>query len=146
MMDIHQILKQLPHRYPFLMVDRVLSIEKSKSIRAFKNVTINEPFFEGHFPRRPVMPGVLMLEALAQAAALLAFDALGKSPEDDTVYYFAAIDNARFKRPVEPGDQLMLDVELVRMKSGIFKFKGKGTVGDELAVEAELTCAMRTIA
>jgi 3-hydroxyacyl-[acyl-carrier-protein] dehydratase len=146
MMDIHKILKQLPHRYPFLLVDRVLELDKGKSIKALKNVTINEPFFEGHFPHRPVMPGVLMLEALAQAAALLAFDALDTSPNDETVYYFAGIDGARFKRPVEPGDQLILSVELLRMKAGIFKFKAKATVADELAVEAELTCAMRTIA
>jgi 3-hydroxyacyl-[acyl-carrier-protein] dehydratase len=129
-----------------LLVDRVLTIEKGKSIRALKNVTINEPFFQGHFPHRPVMPGVLMLEALAQAAALLAFDAMGTSPSDDMVYYFAGIDGARFKRPVEPGDQLFLDVELLRMKAGIFKFKARALVGDELAVEAELTCAMRAIA
>jgi 3-hydroxyacyl-[acyl-carrier-protein] dehydratase len=146
MMDIHQILKQLPHRYPFLLVDRVLSIEKGKSIKALKNVTINEPFFQGHFPHRPVMPGVLMLEALAQAAALLAFDTLGSSPSDEMVYYFAGIDGARFKRPVEPGDQLTLEVELLRMKAGIFKFKARALVGDELTVEAELTCAMRAIA
>ena len=145
-MDIHQILKQLPHRYPFILVDRVLSIDKGKSIKALKNVTINEPFFQGHFPHRPVMPGVLMLEALAQAAALLAFDTLGSSPSDEMVYYFAGIDGARFKRPVEPGDQLTLEVELLRMKAGIFKFKARALVGDELTVEAELTCAMRAIA
>jgi 3-hydroxyacyl-[acyl-carrier-protein] dehydratase len=145
-MDIHKILKQLPHRYPFLLVDRVLAIDKGKTIRAMKNVTMNEPFFQGHFPHRPVMPGVLMLEALAQAAALLAFDALDTSPSDDTVYYFAGIDGARFKRPVEPGDQLILDVALLRMKAGIFKFKARALVGDDLAVEAELTCAMRTVA
>jgi 3-hydroxyacyl-[acyl-carrier-protein] dehydratase len=145
-MDIHQILKQLPHRYPILLVDRVLEIEKGKSIRAIKNVTINEPFFTGHFPHRPVMPGVLMLEALAQAAALLSFDALGASPDDNTVYYFAGIDGARFKRPVEPGDQLVLEVELLRMKAGIFKFKACGKVGNDVAVEAELMCTMRTIA
>ena len=127
-------------------MDRVLTLEKGKSIRALKNVTINEPFFQGHFPHRPLMPGVLMLEALAQAAALLAFDAMGTSPSDDMVYYFAGIDGARFKRPVEPGDQLFLDVELLRMKAGIFKFKARALVGDELAVEAELTCAMRAIA
>ncbi|MCX7226642.1 MAG: 3-hydroxyacyl-ACP dehydratase FabZ [Burkholderiales bacterium] len=144
-MDIHKILKQLPHRYPFLLVDRVLAIDKGKTIRAIKNVTMNEPFFQGHFPHRPVMPGVLMLEALAQAAALLAFDALDTSPSDDTVYYFAGIDGARFKRPVEPGDQLILDVALLRMKAGIFKFKARAMVGDDLAVEAELTCAMRAI-
>ena len=146
MMDIHAVLKQLPHRYPFLLVDRVVELEKGKTIKALKNVTINEPFFQGHFPHRPVMPGVLMLEALAQAAALLAFDALNTSPSDDMVYYFAGIDGARFKRPVEPGDQLILDVELLRMKAGIFKFKARASVAGELAVEAELTCAMRTVA
>ena len=145
-MDIHQILKQLPHRYPILLVDRVLDIEKGKSIRALKNVSINEPFFTGHFPHRPVMPGVLMLEALAQAAALLAFDTLGTAPDDKTVYYFAGIDGARFKRPVEPGDQLILEVELDRMKAGIFKFKARAKVGNDIATEAELMCTMRTIA
>jgi 3-hydroxyacyl-[acyl-carrier-protein] dehydratase len=146
MMDIHEILKQLPHRYPFLMVDRVLSVEKGKTIRALKNVSINEPFFNGHFPHRPVMPGVLMLEAMAQAAALLAFDTLGVTPDDKTVYYFAGIDGARFKRPVEPGDQLVMDVELLRLKSGIFKFKGVTRVDGNIACEAELMCTMRTIA
>lgn len=146
MMDIHQILKQLPHRYPFLLVDRVLELEPGKRIVALKNVSMNEPFFTGHFPHRPVMPGVLMLEALAQAAALLAFDTLGVTPDDKTVYYFAGIDGARFKRPVEPGDQLMLHVQLDRMKSGIFKFKSRAMVGEELAVEADLICTMRTIA
>ncbi|MDP1567168.1 MAG: 3-hydroxyacyl-ACP dehydratase FabZ [Polaromonas sp.] len=146
MMDIHQILKQLPHRYPFLLVDRVLELEKGKRIKALKNVTMNEPFFTGHFPHRPVMPGVLMLEAMAQAAALLAFDTVGVTPDDKTVYYFAGIDGARFKRPVEPGDQLVMDVTLDRMKSGIFKFKGISRVGTEVACEAELMCTMRTIA
>ena len=146
MMDIHQILKKLPHRYPFLLVDRVLEVEKGKRIKALKNVTINEQFFNGHFPHRPVMPGVLMLEALAQAAALLSFETLGETPDDKTVYYFAGIDGARFKRPVEPGDQLILEAELERMKAGIFKFKAWARVGDELAVEAELMCTMRKIA
>ena len=145
-MDIHQILKLLPHRYPFLLVDRVLEIDKGKSIKALKNVTINEPFFTGHFPHRPVMPGVLMLEALAQTAALLSFHTMDVVPDDNTVYYFAGIDGARFKRPVEPGDVLTLCVELDRMKAGIFKFKAKAWVGEELAVEAELMCTMRTIA
>ena len=144
-MDIHQILKQLPHRYPILLVDRVLEIEKGVRIKAIKNVSINEPFFMGHFPHRPVMPGVLMLEALAQAAALLSFDALGSSPDDNTVYYFAGIDGARFKRPVEPGDQLILDVSIDRMKAGIFKFKARALVGEEVAVEADLMCTMRKI-
>ena len=145
MMDIHQILKQLPHRYPFLLVDRVLSIESGKRIVALKNVTINEPFFTGHFPHRPVMPGVLILEAMAQAAALLSFDAQGVTPDDKTVYYFAGIDGARFKRPVEPGDQLTLDVTLERAKAGIYKFKGVTRVGEEVACEAELMCTMRRI-
>jgi 3-hydroxyacyl-[acyl-carrier-protein] dehydratase len=146
MIDIHEILKQLPHRYPFLLVDRVLEVEKGKSIKALKNVTINEPFFVGHFPHRPVMPGVLMLEAMAQVAALLAFDTLGVTPDNKTIYYFAGIDGARFKRPVEPGDQLVMDVTLDRMKAGIFKFKGTTRVGTEIACEAELMCTMRTIA
>ncbi len=145
-MDIHQILKLLPHRYPILLVDRVLSIEKGQRIQALKNVTINEPFFTGHFPHRPVMPGVLMLEAMAQAAALLTFDTLGVAPDDKTVYYFAGIDGARFKRPVEPGDQLIMDVSLERAKAGIYKFKGTTRVGNEVACEAELMCTMRTIA
>ena len=146
MMDIYQILKQLPHRYPILLVDRVLEIEKGVRIKALKNVSVNEPYFTGHFPSRPVMPGVLMLEALAQAAALLAFDTLGETPDEKTVYYFAGIDGARFKRPVEPGDQLILEVELDRMKSGIFKFKARAKVGGEIAVEAELMCTMRKVA
>ena len=145
MMDIHQILKQLPHRYPFLLVDRVLSIESGKRIVALKNVTMNEPFFTGHFPHRPVMPGVLILEAMAQAAALLSFDSQGVTPDDKTVYYFAGIDGARFKRPVEPGDQLTLDVTMERAKAGIFKFKGVTRVGDDMACEAELMCTMRRI-
>lgn len=146
MMDIHEILKLLPHRYPFLMVDRVLSIDKGKSIQALKNVSINEPFFNGHFPHRPVMPGVLMLEAMAQVAALLSFDAMGVRPDDKTVYYFAGIDAARFKRPVEPGDQLIMDVSLLRTKAGISKFTGVTRVAGNVACEAELMCTMRTIA
>jgi len=145
-MDIHEILKKLPHRYPILLVDRVLELETGKRIKAIKNVTINEQFFQGHFPHRPVMPGVLMLEALAQAAALLCFEKMGNSPDDNTVYYFAGIDGARFKRPVEPGDQLILDATLDRARAGVFKFTTKASVGAELAVEAELMCTMRTIA
>ena len=145
MMDIHQILKLLPHRYPILLVDRVLDLQMGKSIRAIKNVTINEPFFTGHFPHRPVMPGVLMLEAMAQAAALLSFATQGVTPDDKTVYYFAGIDGARFKRPVEPGDQLVMDVTLERSKAGIYKFKGCARVGEDIACEAELMCTMRTI-
>ena len=144
-MDIHQILERLPHRYPILLVDRVLELEKGSRIKALKNVTINEPFFTGHFPRRPVMPGVLMLEALAQAAALLSFETMGGKGDDKTLYYFAGIDGARFKRVVEPGDQLMLEVEIDRVRSGIWKYKSRARVGDELAVEAELMCTMRRI-
>jgi 3-hydroxyacyl-[acyl-carrier-protein] dehydratase len=145
-MDIHQILKKLPHRYPILLVDRVVELEKGQRIRAIKNVTINEEFFNGHFPRRPVMPGVLMIEALAQASALLAFETLGQEPDANTVYYFAGIDNARFKRPVEPGDQLVLEATLERAKSSVFKFKARALVDGELAVEADLTCTMRSFA
>ena len=146
MMDIYEILKKLPHRYPILLVDRVLSFEKDKCIQALKNVSVNEPYFVGHFPNRPVMPGVLILEAMAQAAALLSFASAGKPLDDNTVYYFAGIDAARFKRPVQPGDQLILDVELLRQKSGIYKFKGVARVADAMACEAELMCTMRTIA
>ena len=145
MMDIHQILKSLPQRYPILLVDRVLEIEAGKRIKALKNVTINEPFFGGHFPNRPVMPGVLMLEAMAQAAALLAFDTAGVTMDDNTVYYFAGIDGARFKRPVEPGDQLIMDIELDRVRAGIYKFKGVTRVGNDVVCEAELMCTMRTV-
>jgi 3-hydroxyacyl-[acyl-carrier-protein] dehydratase len=145
MMNIHEILKRLPHRYPFLLVDRVLELETGKRIKALKNVSINEPFFVGHFPQRPVMPGVLMLEAMAQTAALMAFDALGVLPDDQTIFYFAGIDGARFKRPVEPGDQLVLEAELDRMKAGIYKFKARAKVGDELACEAELICTIRRV-
>ncbi len=146
MMDIHQILKQLPHRYPILLVDRVTSLDtQAQRIVALKNVTINEPFFTGHFPHRPVMPGVLILEAMAQTAALLSFDTQGVTPDDKTVYYFAGIDGARFKRPVEPGDQLMMEVSIERAKAGIYKFKGITRVGGEVACEADLMCTMRRI-
>ncbi|WP_374318769.1 3-hydroxyacyl-ACP dehydratase FabZ [Aquabacterium sp.] len=144
-MDIHKILEKLPHRYPMLMVDRVLEIEKNVRIRAIKNVSINEPFFQGHFPGRPVMPGVMMLEALAQAAGILVFDGMGINADQKTVYYFVGIDNARFKRPVEPGDQLILDVKVERAKAGIYKFSAKALVGDEVAVEAQLMCTQRTV-
>ena len=145
-MDIQRILRKLPHRYPFLLVDRVLELEKNVRIKALKNVTINEPFFGGHFPARPVMPGVLMLEALAQTAALLSFESMDVEPGDDMVVYFVGIDGARFKRPVEPGDQLILEARLERAKSGIYKYKTRALVGAELAVEAELMCTMRKIA
>jgi 3-hydroxyacyl-[acyl-carrier-protein] dehydratase len=142
-MDIHQILKKLPHRYPLLLVDRVLEFEAGKRLLALKNVTINEPFFVGHFPSRPVMPGVLILEALAQAAALLSLDSAGVEIDEKTLVYFAAIDHARFKRPVEPGDQLLLDIKLLRLRQGVQRFHGAARVGSELAAEAEMMCAIR---
>jgi 3-hydroxyacyl-[acyl-carrier-protein] dehydratase len=145
MMDIHQIIEKLPHRYPFLLVDRVLEIDKGISIKGIKNVSINEPFFPGHFPHRPVMPGVLMLEALAQVSALLAFDAMGAQVDPDVVVYFVGIDNARFKRPVEPGDQLILRSKIERNKAGIYKFSCTAHVGEELAVQADLMCTMRKV-
>ena len=145
MMDIHQILEKLPHRYPFLLVDRVLEIEPGKRIRALKNVSINEPYFMGHFPHRPVMPGVLMLEALAQAAALLSFADRNLQSDKNSVIYFVGIDGARFKRPVEPGDQLLLEVTADRAKAGIYKFGARALVGEELACEAQLMCTMRSI-
>ncbi len=146
MMDIHQILEKLPHRYPFLLVDRVLEVEAGKRIKALKNVSINEPFFVGHFPHRPVMPGVLILEALAQAAALLSFADGGLQTNKNSVIYFVGIDGARFKRPVEPGDQLILEVEVDRIRAGIHKFNARAKIGEELACEAQLMCTMRTIA
>jgi len=145
-MDIQRILSKLPHRYPFLLVDRVLEIEKGQRIKALKNVTINEPFFMGHFPARPVMPGVMMLEALAQAAALLSFESADATPDDKTVVYFAGIDGARFKRPVGPGDQLILEAEIDRVKAGIYRYKTRATVEGVLAVEADLMCTVRRLA
>jgi 3-hydroxyacyl-[acyl-carrier-protein] dehydratase len=144
-MDIHEILKRLPHRYPFLLVDRVLELDKGKRIKALKNVTMNEPFFTGHFPNRPVMPGVMMLEALAQASAILAFDNLGVLPDDSTVFYFVGIDNARFKRPVTPGDTLRLEVSLLRHVRGLWKFHGKAYVADAMTAEADLMCTIRLL-
>ena len=138
--DIHRILKLLPHRYPFLLVDRVIELDPGKTIKALKNVTMNEPFFLGHFPDFPVMPGVLIIEALAQTAALLTFSE-EHDPED--VYYFAGIDGARFKRIVLPGDQLIMYATFERGKAGIYKFQVKATVQDELAAEASITCAVR---
>jgi 3-hydroxyacyl-[acyl-carrier-protein] dehydratase len=139
--DINQILKLLPHRYPFLLVDRVLQITPRVSIKALKNVTMNEPFFQGHFPDFPVMPGVLIIEALAQTAALLTFS---EAKAENAIYYFAGIDGARFKKPVLPGDQLIMTAILEREKAGIYKFQVKATVNDELAAEANITCAVRT--
>ncbi len=143
--DIHGILAKLPHRYPILLVDRVLEVQKGVRIRALKNVSINEPFFLGHFPHRPVMPGVLILEALAQAATLLAVESYNFTLDENHVVYFAGIDNARFKRPVEPGDQLILEVTLDRAKAGIYKFGAKALVGGDVVAEAGLMCTMRKL-
>jgi 3-hydroxyacyl-[acyl-carrier-protein] dehydratase len=145
-MDIHQILDHLPHRYPFVLIDRVLSLEVGKEITAIKNVSINEPFFPGHFPYHPVMPGVLIVEAMAQAAAILSFKTMGIKPTDDAVYYFAGIDNARFKKPVSPGDQIILKVSIDRILRGIWKYKGVALVDDAVVDEAEMMCILKEIA
>ena len=142
-MDIHQVLAHLPQRFPILMIDRVLECEPNKRILALKNVSANEPYFPGHFPHRPVMPGVLILEAMAQAAGILVFRTLGSKPDDKSVYYYAGIDNARFKRPVEPGDQLMIEVTILRSKRGIWKFGCTARVGDTLVAEADILCTVR---
>lgn len=145
MMNIHEILEYLPHRYPFLLIDRVESVEVDKRIVALKNVSINEPFFVGHFPHHPVMPGVLIVEAMAQAAAILSFKTMGIKPDDKSVYYFAGIDNARFKRPVSAGDQLRLDVQIMRSKRGVVQFAGKALVDGQLSAEADLLCTLRAL-
>jgi 3-hydroxyacyl-[acyl-carrier-protein] dehydratase len=142
-MDIHEVLEYLPQRFPILMIDRVLECEPGKRIKALKNVSANEPQFPGHFPRRPVMPGVLILEAMAQAAAILAFRTLGQKPDENAVYYYAGIDNARFKRVVEPGDQLAIEVRVLGTKRGIWKFACTAHVGDVLAAEADILCTVR---
>ena len=142
-MDIHEILKFLPHRYPFLLIDRVIDIEMGKSLVAIKNVTMNELFFTGHFPTRPVMPGVLILEAMAQAGAVLAYKSTNSTPADGVLYYFAGIDNARFRRIVEPGDQLRLEVKVLRAKRDIWKLEGAAYVGDDLACSAEFMSARK---
>jgi 3-hydroxyacyl-[acyl-carrier-protein] dehydratase len=140
-LDIYDILKRLPHRYPFLLVDRVLELVPGKSIRALKNVTYNEPFFPGHFPHRPVMPGVMIIEALAQTAGILAFVTAGVTPTVDTRFYFAGIDKARFRRPVEPGDQLILSAQLERSLRGIWRLSVVATVDGKEAAAAELMLA-----
>lgn len=145
-MDIHEVMEHLPHRYPFLLVDRVLVCEPGKSIEAVKNVSINEPFFQGHFPHHPVMPGVLIMEALAQAAGILSFKTMGTKPDENSVFYFVGIDNARFKKPVTAGDQLHLHIEILRQMRGIWKFKAEARVDGEIVAEAELMCAKRDIA
>lgn len=142
-MDIHAVLEHLPQRYPFIMIDRVLECEPGKRILALKNVTANEPHFPGHFPSRPVMPGVLILEAMAQAAGILVFRTQGQKPDEKSVYYYAGIDNARFKRPVEPGDQLLVEVVIEGSKRGIWKFGCAARVGENLVAEANILCTVR---
>ena len=145
LMDIHQILEHLPHRYPFVLVDRVLEIVPGEKIKAVKNVSINEPFFPGHFPHHPVMPGVLIVEALAQAAAILSFKTGNFMPSDDSVYYFAGIDKARFKKPVSPGDQLILEVSIDRILKGIWKYNCSASVDGKLVAEADIMCILKDI-
>ena len=142
-MDIAEIMRYLPHRYPFLLVDRIVELDQNKSIRGIKNVTMNEPFFEGHFPGYPVMPGVLVIEALAQLASILAWKISGRSPGDGTIIFFATIDNARFRQQVRPGDQLRLESEVQRMVRGVGKFAVRAKVDGEIVAEADLMAAMR---
>ncbi|MCB1755134.1 MAG: 3-hydroxyacyl-ACP dehydratase FabZ [Gammaproteobacteria bacterium] len=137
-MNIHDVLNYLPHRYPFLMIDRVSEFVEGESIKALKNVTYNEPIFTGHFPHHPIFPGVLILEAMAQAAAILAFRTVGQAPSDDTLYLFVGIDKARFKRPVSPGDQMVFDVKVVRSKRGIWQFDAVCTVDGKTACTASI--------
>jgi 3-hydroxyacyl-[acyl-carrier-protein] dehydratase len=141
--DIKEIFEHLPHRYPFLLVDRVLDYELGKFIVGLKNVTYNEPFFPGHFPHHPVMPGVVIIEAMAQVAAILAFKTANQRPSDGNVVYFAGIDECRFKRPITPGDQIIIRAELLRHMRGVWKFSAKAHVGEDLAAEAVLMCTMR---
>lgn len=144
-MTIHEVLRHLPHRYPFLLIDRVLDCQPGARLSAIKNVTFNEPFFQGHFPAYPVFPGVLILESMAQATGVLAFRTLGSLPEDDTLYLFVGIDKARFKRQVEPGDRMDISVELQRASRGMWKFSAEARVDDEVACVADLMGAVREV-
>jgi len=144
-MDVKEIREYLPHRYPFLLVDRVTQINLGESIVAYKNVTVNEPYFNGHFPDHPVMPGVLVIEAMAQAAGILGFKTMGKTPQDGSIYYFVGSDKLRFKRPVVPGDRLQLEASIVSEKRGIWKFECRATVDDQLVASATILCADRKV-
>ena len=144
-MNIHEILDHLPHRYPFVLIDKIVSLEVGKEVTALKNVSVNEPFFPGHFPYHPVMPGVLIVEAMAQAAAVLSFKTMDLKPSEESVYYFAGIDNARFKKPVSPGDQILLNVKIERILKGIWKYKGVATVDGEIVAEANMMCILKDI-
>ena len=144
-LDIHEILNHLPHRYPFVLIDRIIDLKLNDEITAIKNVTINDPFFPGHFPYHPVMPGVLIVEAMAQAAAVLSFKTMDVLPTEESVYYFAGIDNVRFKKPVSPGDQLILNVKIERILKGIWKYKGQAKVDGQIVAEAEMMCILKNI-
>ncbi len=144
-MDIQGVLEHLPHRYPFLLIDRVLECQPGERIVAIKNVTVNEPIFTGHFPGRPIFPGVLIMEALAQAGGILAFRTTETKPDGSTLFYYAGIDNCRFKQPVLPGDQLRLEVEIIKAKRTIWKFKGEAKVDGKIVAEAELMCAQQEV-
>ncbi|MBM6551674.1 3-hydroxyacyl-ACP dehydratase FabZ [Marinomonas ostreistagni] len=145
MMDVNEIRRYLPHRYPFLLVDRVVELTPGESVVAYKNVTVNEPFFNGHFPDHPVMPGVLIIEAMAQAAGILGFKTMDKTPEDGSIYYFVGADNTRFKRPVVPGDRLQLEAKILTERRGIWKFEVKATVEGELVCSSTILCADRKL-
>lgn len=144
-MDIYEVMKHLPHRYPFLLVDRVVDYKAGEYLKAIKNVTVNEPFFPGHFPHRPVFPGVLMLEAMAQASGILAFKTTEALPTDDSLFYFVGIDDARFKKPVEPGDQVVMEVTVLKRKRDLWKFSAVATVDGKVVCSAELMCAKKDI-
>ena len=144
-MDIYEVLKKLPQRYPLLLIDRILECDPGKRILALKNVSANEPYFPGHFPQRPIMPGVLILEAMAQAACVLAFSTLGDEVTPNSLYYYAGVDNARFKRPVIPGDQLHLEVVILARKRSLWKFACTGRVDGQVATQAEILCTMRSL-
>ena len=144
-MDVQEIKEYLPQRYPFLLVDRIVSMELGKSIVAYKNVTVNEPFFQGHFPHQPIMPGVLIIEALAQAAGVLGFKSQEKKPKDGYLYYFVGADDVRLRRPVVPGDQLLLTVNVITNRRGVYRFAAKAPVGDELVGTMNILCAERKV-
>ena len=145
MMDLQEIQKLLPHRYPFLLVDRVIEIVPAQKLVAYKNVTANEPFFQGHFPGYPVMPGVMIIEALAQVSVILVYQTLGRRPDGKSLIFFAGIDNARFKRQVRPGDQLLLQSSEIRLVRGVGKFSVRASIGEALVAEAELLAALREL-
>ena len=144
-MDIGEILKYLPHRYPMLLIDRVVEYQHGESLVAIKNVSYNEPYFQGHFPNRPVMPAVIILEAMAQATGILVLRSMDKLPSEKSIYYFVGIDRARFRRPVEPGDQLRIEVKLIRSLRGIWKLRSEATVDGEIVASGDLMGAMREI-